>query len=241
MLNTIYRPSVLTLFSIATTIAAISGTTGYILGRAAVLPPVLAVHFDDQGIADRWVPASYTVALIPVWIQLTLAVVFGVIALVLLYRSKKPRQAIEGEAQRQDRERMLITAEAVSLLAAIWVTFQGLSAIRLLIMWGRNCCGMGSIYYQSLVVAIVLSVIVGLRAAVYTRYPSPSPHKTDEAHWYFRALYFNRTDPALFVPLRDGIGWTLNFGRPRALVLVTVFAGIGVVAPLLVLRLIFAE
>ena len=45
----IYRPTFLTLLGVATTIAAISGTTGYILGRAPSIPALLPVHFDDRG------------------------------------------------------------------------------------------------------------------------------------------------------------------------------------------------
>ena len=41
---------------------------------------LLPVHFDDQAIADRFVRASYAVILVPVWIQLALAIVFGAIA-----------------------------------------------------------------------------------------------------------------------------------------------------------------
>ena len=118
----IYRPTVLTLVGVATTIAAISGTTGYILGRATSVPSLLAVHFDDQGIADRFVRASYPIILVPVWIQLSLAIMFGAIAAVLLYRGNKTRSAVENEVSRQERERMLMTAEAITLLAAIWVT-----------------------------------------------------------------------------------------------------------------------
>ena len=43
----IYRPTVLTLAGFGTTLAAISGTTGYILGRAASVPAVLPVQLDD--------------------------------------------------------------------------------------------------------------------------------------------------------------------------------------------------
>src|SRR5688572_14540980 len=113
----IYRPTVLTLLAVATTIAAISGTTGYLLGRAPTLPQVLPVHFDNDGIADRFVRTSYTIVLVPVWIQLTLAVVFGAIGGVLLYRANPRRSSVEDEFRRQERERMLTTAEAISLLA----------------------------------------------------------------------------------------------------------------------------
>jgi uncharacterized membrane protein len=240
-MKVIYRPTALTLLGIATTIAAIAGTTGYILGRAPSLPPILAVHFDAQGIADRFVQATYPTALVPVWIQLSLAVVFGAIAGVLLYRTQPARSAVENELVRQDRERMLMTAEAISLLAAIWVTFQGLLAIRLFMMWQRMCCGLGSIYYQSLVVCIVVSAIIGIRAAVYIKYPHPVMRATDDSHWRLWGVYINPADPALFVPLRTGVGWTLNLGRPQAVVFVVVVIAFSIWAPILIFRVLLGE
>jgi uncharacterized membrane protein len=233
----IYRPTLLTLLGVATTIAAISGTTGYILGRAASIPPVLPVHFDEDGIADRFVRASYAILLVPVWIQLTLAIVFGAIAGVLLYRTHTTRSAVENEVSRQERERMLMTAEAISLLAAIWVSFQGLLAVRLIMMWQLMCCGLGSVYYQALVVCIVVSAVIGVRAAVYLQYPKPVVRQTDDVHWRFPGVYFNRQDPALFVPLRSG-GWTINFGRPQAILFLGVIVFFSIWGPVVIVRLI---
>jgi uncharacterized membrane protein len=237
----IYRPTFLTLLGIGTTIAAISGTTGYILGRAPSIPALLTMHFDDEAIADKFVRTSYAVILVPVWIQLALAVIFGALAGVLLYRTQKTRSAVENELNRQERERMLVTAEAISLLAAIWVTFQGLLAIRLIIMWQLMCCGLGNIYYQTLVVCIVLSALVGIRAAVYLQYPKPVARPTQDVHWRFRGVYFNREDPALFVPRRKGPGWTINFGRPQAVVFIGLILLISVVAPIVIFRVLTGE
>lgn len=237
----IYRPTFLTLLGVGVTIAAISGTTGYILGRAPSIPGILAVHFDDEGIADRFVRASYAIILVPVWIQLSLAVMFGAIAGVLLYRAKKTRSVVEHEVSRQERERMLVTAEAISLLAAIWVMFQGLLAIRLIMMWQLVCCGLGDIYYQSLVVCIVLSCIVGVRAWVYLQHPKPVTRETEAVHWRYPGVYFNRQDPALFVPLRNGLGWTLNFGRPQAILFVGVVLIFSIWAPIVIFRVLLGE
>jgi uncharacterized membrane protein len=241
MTSKIYRPTVLTLFGLATTIAATFWTIGFILGRAPLLPRFLAVHFDQDGIADRWLPPSWTIVLVPVWIQLTLGGVFGALALVLLHRTQRVRQTVEDEMNRQDRERMLAMAEAVSLLGAIWVSVQALGAVRLFIMWQRGCCGMGNVYNQSLVVAIVLSIIVGIRASAYTRHARPVTRPTSEAHWRFMGIYFNPQDPAVFVPLRSGVGWTLNLGRPRALFFLLLVLGFGIAAPVLILRLLLGE
>ncbi len=237
----IYRPTVLTLLGIATTIAAIAGTTGYVLGRAPGLPGVLAVHFDSEGYADRFVRTSYAIAFVPVWIQLTLALVFGALTSVLLYRTHRARSAQEDEARRQERERMLVTAEAISLLAAIWVTFQGLLAIQLFIMWQRVCGGLGSIYYQTLFICIILSIIVGIRAAVNLHYAKPVIRSTEDAHWRFRSMYFNRKDPAVFVPLRSGAGWTINLGRPQVLAFLAVVLFFSIWAPLVILRVLLGE
>jgi uncharacterized membrane protein len=237
----IYRPTFLTLLGTVTTIAAISGTTGYILGRAPSIPPLLPVHFDDEAIADRFVRASYAIILIPVWIQLGLAIIFGAIMGVVLYRSQKTRSVVENEVSRQERERMLMTAEAISLLSAIWVTFQGLLAVRLIMMWQLMCCGLGSIYYQTLVVCIVLSAIIGVRAAVYLEYPKPAIRKTEDVHWRFRGIYINRQDPSLFVPLRSGPGWTVNFGRPQAIVFLGLVVAVSIWVPILIVRILLGE
>jgi uncharacterized membrane protein len=244
MTKKIYRPTVLTLIGVATTIAAIAGTAGFVVGRLPMLRQFIPVHFTAEGLPDRWLPASYMLVLMPVWVQLVLAIVFGAIGSLLLLSRRhplQPRGAGEDEATRQDRERMLVTAEAVSLLSAIWVTFQGIAAVRLLGLWQQGMGDLGSVYGQSLVVAIVISVIVGIRAGVSLRHAKPAPRPSEDAHWRFRGLYFNPEDPALFVPLRSGIGWTLNFGRPRAIFLLGVFLVFGIGAPLILMRFLLGE
>jgi uncharacterized membrane protein len=242
MTKKIYRPTILTLLGLALTIAVIAGTTGFILGRAPLLGQYIPVRFDATGAPDRWVRFSFSLILLPVWIQLTLALVFGSIGTLLLYRTNpRSREGMEDEATRQDRERMLVAAEAVSLLTAIWVTFQGIAALRILWLWQWWQGNLGDTYLQTLVLAIVLSVIVGIRAGVNLRYARPASRQTDDIHWRMQGLYFNPDDPALFVPLRNGIGWTLNFGRPRAIMFLVLFVAFGIGAPIVILRLLLGQ
>ncbi|SEP02598.1 hypothetical protein SAMN05518847_114100 [Paenibacillus sp. OV219] len=35
-----------------------------------------------------------------------------------------------------------------------------------------------------------------------------------EGKWIAGGIYYNPQNPALLVPKRHGIGWTMNFGRP---------------------------
>src|SRR5437879_4849031 len=122
MTRKIYRPTVLTLAAVAMTIAAIAGTAGFILGRAPMLGEFVPVHFTDQGVPDRCLPISFTLVLLPVWIQLVLAAVFGSIGTLLLYRTHplQPRDVVEDDVARRHRERMLAADEAGSSSSSGW-------------------------------------------------------------------------------------------------------------------------
>jgi uncharacterized membrane protein len=38
--------------------------------------------------------------------------------------------------------------------------------------------------------------------------------RDDDRYWYGGIFYNNPDDPAVFVPKRYGLGWTVNFGHP---------------------------
>ena len=57
--------------------------------------------------------------------------------------------------------------------------------------------------------------------------------RDDDRYWSAGIFYNNPDDPALFVPKRFGLGWTLNFGHPQAKLVL-----IGVLVVILVLSLL---
>lgn len=61
--------------------------------------------------------------------------------------------------------------------------------------------------------------------------------RDDDRYWYAGFFYNNPDDPALFVPKRFGLGWTLNFGHPQArwimLGMLLIFLVCGVILPVL--------
>jgi uncharacterized membrane protein len=60
-------------------------------------------------------------------------------------------------------------------------------------------------------------------------------HRDDDKYWRGGMFYVNRDDHTLLVPRRFGLGWTLNFGNPRAAMLL---AGVvALIALLITLRL----
>jgi uncharacterized membrane protein len=84
-------------------------------------------------------------------------------------------------------------------------------------------------------------VIVVWRTMKAVRQEEQIAAKTDPGLWRFTHLYFNPHDPALFVPTRRGVGWTLNFGRPLAIVLIAAILAIGVGGPFVMARTVLWE
>jgi uncharacterized membrane protein len=62
-----------------------------------------------------------------------------------------------------------------------------------------------------------------------------TPHtvnRDDDRLYRWGLFYFNRDDPALFVPKRFGIGWTVNMARPLAWVMLAATVAAIAIGPL---------
>jgi uncharacterized membrane protein len=230
-------PTGLTVAAGAVTLAVVSATGGYLVGKFAHLAPYLPVHFTRQGLADRWHPKSWALVLMPLWVQLALAVVFGALVLLLLWRSAPGGSDVDGDRVDAEWRRMRLAAEGIALLACVWIGFQGLGALRLVALWERGYGGLGRVYGVGLLVAIVVSIAIGVfNVARLGR--EPGMPLADSRYWRLKVLYVNPADPALFVPARWGVGWTLNFGRPAAVVLLAIVLLVGLAAPILIVRVL---
>ncbi|MDR1014860.1 MAG: DUF5808 domain-containing protein [Coriobacteriales bacterium] len=60
--------------------------------------------------------------------------------------------------------------------------------------------------------------------------PPVNVNVDDDRYWKLGQFYVNPVDPALFVEKRFGIGYTCNFGRPAAWVLIGAFVALSVAA-----------
>ncbi len=85
-------------------------------------------------------------------------------------------------------------------------------------------CLVGSL----LLVAMVVYQYLQIPQAVLTA----SQRTTDSRFWKAGLIYFNPSDCALMVPKRDGLGYTLNFGRPVAWVILAGILIIPLILPI---------
>lgn len=229
MRSRIPAPTTLTWVALAATLASIVATAWFLGWAYGELPPAVPVRF------IRGEPVVYqfkTLALVmlPVGVQVALAAVFGALMLVVLWRAR-PGEGFQGGGD--DTERMRHAAEGIALLGGLWIAFQGFGAWRLIELWFRGRGGYGEVYTFALMTAVVASVVIGARTMkLVGRNRMAADRAIDPADWVLRGLYFNPRDPALYVPTRTGVGWTLNFGRPMAIamMLAVLLLGFGVPA-----------
>ncbi len=225
------RPTRAMTLAVLAAIAIIATTAAFLLARYESLPWLLPVHFWPNGKPNGWQYKNYPRVLMPVFVQLALAVTLGGVALLLLSR---PHGRPHHDAP--DVRAAAVAAETVSLLALIWIAFQGYAGVALTNMWHRERAGLGAMYSYLEYTGVVLTIVVAAQARARLGRPEPRPF--DPEHWRFGQLYKNPSDPALFVPTRDGSRWTLNFGRPVAALLMAFVLGVGVVGPAIILGLL---
>lgn len=219
-----------TRFAVRVMVASILATALFLVIQYPYLPWLLPVQFRSNGAASGWQFRTMPRVLMPVFVQAALAVTLGAMTALLLSRQRgihDPKAA--------DVRAARTAAEAVALIGAIWVAFQGYAAVALVGMWTSGRAGLGQLYVVLELLGLVLTGIVATRAHVRLGRPAALPFVPD--HWLFGQLYRNPADPALFVPTREGRRWTLNFGRPGAVALLGFILAIGVVGPTLLIGL----
>jgi uncharacterized membrane protein len=224
------RSTLLTRIAMQVVIGVILGTVAFLAVSYGTLPQLLPVHFKSDGFPNGWQYKTVPRVLMPVLVQLALASTLGGIGALLLSR-RDSRHTPEAP----DVKAATTAAEAVALIALLWVSFQLYAAVALVRMWRSGRPGLGAGYILLEVVGLALTVVVGIRARARLGRPEAGLYVAD--HWRLGQLYCNADNPALFVPTRDGLRWTLNFGRRAAVALLAVCLVAGVAAPTIILAI----
>jgi uncharacterized membrane protein len=223
-------PTLVTRIAIALVAAIVLGSGTFLLGRYPSLPGLLTVHFQRNGFPDGWQYKTFARVMLPVFVQIALALTFGAVGGLLLSRSHGTQ-----DADAPDVKAAAAAAEAVILIALIWVAFQGYAGWALVRMWSVGRQGLGLWYSYLELLGLVLTGFVAVRAHFRLGRPPARPFVAE--HWRFGQLYKNPDDPALFVPTRNGLRWTLNFGRPIAAALLGFILVVGIIGPTIILGL----
>ncbi len=167
------------------------------------MPEILAVHYGAKGVPDRLAAKSVGSAFSLVFVQI------GVTAFAGGYRGGHRPQPARHRPGAPDRLRALatryLTLGATAVLGLVAMIDLGMLGSSLL-MWSGTVTSWAPL-------VVVFPILAGVVVAV--------------------VVLANRDDHALWVQRRFGLGWTLNFGNPRAAMLLAgVVALIGLVITL---------
>ncbi|HET9752371.1 MAG TPA: DUF5808 domain-containing protein [Myxococcales bacterium] len=161
------------------------------------LPERLPAHWSWRGDPDRFISRTALGATMPLLIGTFVCVLLLAIQAGIRYG------AVRSPLRRLSL-RVLLAGEYLASVACCGSLLAMTTAGRILTPLLVICC------------AIAAALLAATLAIALNR---PRLRARNPAAWHGGVFYVDREDPALFVPKRIGIGYTFNFGNPRAIAL----------------------
>jgi uncharacterized membrane protein len=199
------------------------------------LPAILAVHYGAKGVPTRLAAKSVHTAFSLVFVQIGVtALLVGIAAAI--FRSGRPDldPAHPLGSARWHRHYMSLSVKA--LLGLVTMIDAGMLGSSLLMWTGTVTSWAPLVVVLPILAAVVVAVVIltrNNRALDGGEEDTGLTHRDDDKYWRGGLFYINREDHALLIPRRFGLGWTLNFGNPKAAMLLAgVFALIGLLITL---------
>jgi uncharacterized membrane protein len=210
----------------ATVLLAIAAGIGVAVYPA--LPDPLPIHWDLNGVANGFAQKSVWSAFGVVLVGL--GVVALLFALSFLVRVARPRRLASDSPALATRRAEVQQHLLGGLLGQITLITSALLAGLTIAGWLAPTSGflpiVSIVLFLGLLALAIAAYFVGYRRAMVPRTEasgSAAPqHPTtsavdapdDDHYWKGGLVYVNRRDPALLVPKRFGVGWTINLGHP---------------------------
>lgn len=193
------------------------------------MPDLIPMHGDLAGNVDSWAEKSIgSVFGFPLGMELFMAVVFfGCHAIII--RSKRPTDP-GAPATSALAYGLFARAESIFLLIVGVVISGGIGIGFMLssagiVTLGQFGATMLIVGVLVVIGAIALSIVYGQAGSRLFRRMQGDDYlpDDDDEHWKLGVFYVNRDDASVFLPERFGIGWTINFARPAAWILIGCF------------------
>lgn len=185
------------------------------------LPEQLPMQYNFDGEVTRWVSKSYmTVLLHPIMITyLTLLFLFVNVSI------NKAKQQLNPKHPEASIKRAIIFRRAWSfytIMASYLMTLLFLiNQLSLVYSISNDILFILTMVITGIIIlgALCLSLMIGQggsRIRLTEVKKADVMERDDDKHWKLGIFYFNPNDPAIFLEKRFGIGWTMNFARPLA-------------------------
>ncbi len=160
------------------------------------LPQRIAVHWGFYA-PNRWIARTHAGVAGMLALDGALSLVFGLFAWGIFHWSQ--RLSIKGSRGLAERRFRRRTAQLLLLISWFPVAEAGIALVR------PEAAGF--------LFPLVGTALVALLVITLIRYRQGPGDRAPDSCWKLGATYYNPADPAIFVPQRFGIGYTLNFGN----------------------------
>jgi uncharacterized membrane protein len=229
-------PQALTIPILATAFAALAGAVaiGYAWFHFADMPDTIPTHFGPDGTPDAWSPRSFrSVLLLPVMTAF-ICPALGLMACLVARAKRAIRQDDRGvslSAQVRFRRAVSIFLSGIVVIVTVLLASISISSVRVALGLAtalpRITMAMGlGLGVFAFVGVLVLMLYYGQGGARLERSTAGAPLTdglADNTHWVLGVFYVNREDPSFLVEKRFGMGYTVNFGNPKAILGVLIF------------------
>lgn len=190
------------------------------------LPDPIPVHWNASGMPDAYAAKSAATVFGSLLTGVGLVVFLAVTALLTREIPQGRATAdVPGWASAGQSRRRLMQSFLGQITLAMAVLFAGISVAT----WFRPGAAMPVLTVGFLAVTFALIALLMIRLRAVTRDAEAASTGTaaprtdipdDDRYWKGGLVYVNRHDPALFVPKRFGVGWTVNAGHPAGMAIV---------------------
>ena len=194
------------------------GIAGY-----GTMPARIPMQMDFEGHVTTWADKSPAVVMFPVLFVLFMGGCF-LLCHWMITRSKKGSDPAMPAASAWAYG-MFARAQSI-LLVALGLMFSLMGPLMELAFTGvlsldQVLVPVMAMAAVAVVASIAVSVIYGQNGSrlIARMGESDAMPRDDDRFWKLGIFYVNRDDASLFLPERFGIGWTINWGRPGAWVL----------------------
>ncbi|KYG28225.1 DUF1648 domain-containing protein [Alkalihalobacillus trypoxylicola] len=194
------------------------------------LPNILAMQINFAGEATQTVEKSYRTAFLFPIMQSYLILLFILINTIIA----KSKQQLNAENPEKSFQQLTLFRRRWSLFLIFTSTL--LTMMFSFMQWShfypntQHMVTIVSLVFTGIILVGALAISFstgqgGSRIQARGSEQVDSVGRDEDIHWKLGQFYFNPKDPALFLEKRFGVGWTINFARPIAwLLLIAVIA-----------------
>jgi uncharacterized membrane protein len=202
-------------------------TAAYVAAHWSQIPDRFPVHWGVNGMPNGWSTRTTMGVWGPLYFGAGLVAVISLLAYAITHAARR-LPASGGEDPRRDHPQRM----ALVLLGVEFFVAAMLSLVALLPLTGSPGPAPMMITAVGIVVGVIFLSRWHRQGISNSAGSAPLGDGTPDSCWKLGLFYFNPDDPALFVEKRVGIGYTINFARAAAWVILalTVILPLGLAA-----------